>query len=714
MVLPPRLRGSTHLFSFLSVLASSRNSLRHRPIRSAFHSRNQTFSSAAVLRKQRATHGASAKSYKNLQLQPEDREYIRNQYNPMKPKRLRTEEDFLKALRANGYVPAIDRVDEMLDMNRSPFQSKDHFDKVTLALLLSSAKSANGEIRNPYRIPGLSAGQNPVRTRTDDPAVPLPAHYFFLFPDDTNWHTISKNFPLPEPPRPWHPIKMTGLKQDYTREEVARRLEWSQVQNAKMLRNGYNWAAPDPASYKYLAELPPPPPPVIRECNTCKKPRFLMRFWNFFTQRWQHVSAPHRPLDCQTHQKGGGGRLMYAPKGTKIGGLSPSKVEDKGWIEEETVLRLLFRSGFIALPSINPLLGETLARAAMNGGDSWPWIRRNDITRWALRGGRKNGLIDLSKVTRMDQVEKAREKQQQQFLEEHSEFLDRVKETLKTHPITPEELANIPPGQFYPYTHPAVDVWRKFEMGKVEALRTEKEAAKKLKAASRKALQQKLVHVDHILEEMKKTKAEILLIERGQGETWVNPQWAKLGSADRAGIISNKQNQDHVLFTNKSVDMPPIYSRFDYRSASPEKHKDTTASRWLDNANTPTNDSPTSLDDMSQRLHKNGVGEEYKELISCENREDEPARKQPAFRKTPLPAYHLYHQRFQENLQAKITKLDPDIEEEKDLRDYMTALVEGLQKEKEEYELALVNTREDPATRNLENDGSEPKLQSKI
>lgn len=764
MALPRRLQGCTHFFSFLSVLASSRNSIHPHSMRSIPRLGNRNLSSTTPPRQAKVSHGASAKAYKKLQLQPEDRAYIRKQYDETKPKRLRTQDDFLKALRAHGYVPAIDRVEEMLDVNRSPYQSKDEFDKITLGLLLSSARSANGEIRNPYKIPNCSAGQNPVRTHESNFAKPMPAHLYFLFPDDTNWHTISKYFPLPEPPRPWHPITMVGLKQDYTREEVARRLEWSLVQNAKKLRNGYNWPAPDPASYKYMEELPPPPPPVIRECNTCKKPRYLMRFWNFFVQRWQHVSAPHRPIDCSTHKKGGVGRLMYAPKGTKVGGLSPSKVEDKEWIEEEVAVKLLFRSGFIALPTVNPVLGETLARAAMNGGDDWPWIRAADVKRWAVRGGRRNGLVDLSTVTRMSKVEEARKTQQQQFLEEHAEFLDEIRETLKKYPITPEKLANIPPGQFYPPDHAAVDLWRRFEMKKVNVLRVETKAASKAKSENRKALQRKLDQVDRVLEEMKKTKAEILMIERGQGETWVNPDWVRLKTSDRAELVASGENLDHVIVSNKGHVPSPIYNRWDDKRKD-EMHiletpkKLTAPSRWLDRAPgsaiaenadgvdvavgssavtnvrdgqvsmasggpPPANDSSNAAGPVDESLNERDVVEEsssgFRGFIPLPRCENERATKPPAFRATPQKTYRLYKERFRESLEARTFRLNPNIEEERAQRDRIRERLErserrAIQREEDAFALkeAMLwsNTGGDPDAGSSESHkvGSEPK-----
>ncbi|KAK6535065.1 hypothetical protein TWF281_006363 [Arthrobotrys megalospora] len=570
MALPRRLQGCTHLFSFLSVLASSRNRIRPHSVRPVFSFRDRIGSSRAS-----SSMFNSKKPYKKLQLQPKDRAYIEQQYDPSKPKRLRTEADFLQALRAHGYVPAVDRVDEMLDMNRSPFQSKEEFDKLTLGLLLRSARSANGDIRNPYKIPGFSAGQNPVRTKNGEFPTLRPPHFYFLFPDDTNWSILNKVFPLQEPPRPWHPVSMIGLKQDYTREEVARRLEWSQVQNAKRLRNGYGWPAPDPATYKYLDRLPPPPPPVMRDCNTCKKPRYLLRFWNFYFQRWQHVSSPHRPGDCTAHRKGGGGRLMYAPKGTKIGGLNPSAVENKEWIEEETAVKLLFRSALIQLPTVNPVLGQILGEASINNGKIWKWTDIDDVHRWALRGGRQNGLVNLTKVTRMTQVETARKEQQLQFLEDHKELLNEIREILKEDPITPEDLEKIPLGQFYPQGHPAVGAWRSYEFAKVKEQRYRIRRDARADAELQKKIKAKLREVDQVLEEMKVTKAEILMLERGQGETWGDREFSSLRTRDRAEKIQSGFNLDRMIIEAETPgrqardpDAPAPYSRWDAPSYS--------------------------------------------------------------------------------------------------------------------------------------------------
>ncbi|KAK6521905.1 hypothetical protein TWF506_002106 [Arthrobotrys conoides] len=750
MSLPRRFQGCTHLFSFLSVLASSRNSIHIHSIKSIPRIGNRNLSFTTPLCKRaKVPHGASAKAYKILQLAPGDRDYINKFYDPSKPKRLRTQQDFLKALRNHGYVPAIDRVDEMLDPNRSPFQSKDEFDKLTLGLLLSSAKSANGEIRNPYRIPGWSAGQNPVVTREHETAAFLPPQLYFLFPDDTNWATISKLFPLPEPPRPWHPVKMIGMKQDYTREEVARRLEWSQVQNAKKIRNGYNWPAPDPASYKAMTELPPPPPPVIRACNNCQKPRYLMRFWNFFIQRWQHVAAPHRPIDCAAHKSGGGGRLMYAPKGTKIGSQNPSKVEDKEWIEEETAVRLLFRCGFVALPTINPLNGENLALAAVNKGDNWPWTRDLDVNRWALRGGRKNGLVDLSKVKTMDQFEAARKEQQQQFLDENADFLEEIREVLKEHPITPESLAEIPPGQFYPRGHPAVDMWQKFEMEKVRAHRAENKAKMGLKTANRKALRKKLMMVDKVLAEMKKTKAEILLIESGLGESWVDPIWANLKTIRRSEIISKKENKsNHILITASKEDFQTHgftqWGRADPNEIvnDPTSLKETfTPKGWLSRAAGSTNGNvddvggtpfgETPLDPQQARAPNFSVnrtfGSESQKPISTLECGEETEEKPPPFRTTPRDLKSLYRERFRDNLAAKSLMLNPNIEEEEieigrikeRLQHFEKRSVQrAIQREEDAFTLKQAmlwaNTRVNPATDDVESHKIEPEYQDKI
>ncbi|KAF3083316.1 hypothetical protein TWF569_005782 [Orbilia oligospora] len=762
MSLPRRLQGCTHLFSFLSVLASSRNSIHTHSIRSIPRIGNRNFSFAASVRKQqKVIHGASATAHKKLQLRPEDRDYINQYYDHSKPKRLRTQEDFLNALRKHGYVPAIDRVDEMLDMNRSPFQSKDEFDKITLGLLLTSSKSANGEIRNPYKIPDLSTGQNPVRTRQGKLAGPLAPRFYFLFPDDTNWHTINQLFPLQEPPRPWHPIVMAGMKQDYTREEVARRIEWSQIQNAKKLRNGYGWAAPDPASYKHMDELPPPPPPVIRECNVCKKPRYLMRFWNFFVQRWQHVGAPHRPIDCEGHRKGGGGRLMYAPKGTRIGGQNPAKIEDKEWIEEETAVRLLFRSGFVALPSVSPVIGEDFARAAMNGGDHWPWIRNHDVKRWALRGGRKNGLIDLSKVNRMSKVEDARKEQQQQFLEEHAHFLDKIREVLKEHPITPENLAKIPPGQFYPEDHQAVDMWYDFEMQKTNAIRAETRSANDKKADNRRLLRQKLRQISLVLEEMKKTKAEILLIESGQGESWADPTWSKLNTRERGEIISSQENLEHIIVAPTDHQKnPQIFAPWG-RSAQDEildgttrLNKSFTPTGWLSKAAQPITDNidrvdkaidhHTLTDSLDKALfqapegpaptegtppHPQSTGVSNFSLhsysspprpVSFSIYEDETETKSASFRTTPQELDNLYRNRFRKELEAKTFKLNPNIEKEEMERRRIKERLEKSEKRairREEEAFALKeamlwsNTRGDPAVDGLQ---TESECQDKI
>ncbi|KAF3925878.1 hypothetical protein ABW20_dc0104301 [Dactylellina cionopaga] len=451
--------------------------------------------------------------------------------------RLRTENDVLRALRDNGYVPAVDRVDEMLDMNRSPFQTIDEFDKITLGLLMKSARTVDGGIRNPYRIPHLVAGQNPVRAHNGKYPRYLPPTRFFLFPDDTNWQTISHYFPLREPPRPWHPVVMMGLKQDYSKEEVARRLEWSKVQNAKRFRNGYHWPPPDPTTYEFLETLPPPPPPVIRACNTCHKPRYLMRFWNFYFQRWQHVTSPHRPYDCGGHQRGTCGRLMYAPKGTKINGTKSSQVENKEWIDEETAIKLLFRSAFIPLPAVNADLGIFLAKASINAGDFWDWTSSRDVERWALRGGRSNGLVNLVNVKKMEGVEAARAQQQEQFMTHHAALLEAVRELLKEHPITPKAAAKIPPGQFYPENHPAVSLWREYETSLLRTnMEDRKEKGKNLRTLKNQ-IQSKLALYDKALEEMKVTKAEILLLERGQGEVWADPNFISLPSEERVEIL---------------------------------------------------------------------------------------------------------------------------------------------------------------------------------
>ncbi|KAK6506604.1 hypothetical protein TWF481_005062 [Arthrobotrys musiformis] len=701
MALPRRLQRCTHLFSFLSVLASSRNGTRSHSIRPVFHLGNRGFSSTASLSAMRnISHGASAKAYKKLQLQPKDRETINEYYDKSKPKALRTEEDFLKALRQHGYVPAIDRVDEMLDSGRSPFQSKDQFDKITLGLLLRSAKSANGNIRNPYRVPGRSAGQNPVVTNKGTFAKPAPVSHYLLFPDDTNWTFLSEHFPLREPPRPWHPVAMVGLQQDYTREEVARRLEWSQVQNAKKIRNGYGWPSPDPNSYKYLGELPPPPPPVIRECNLCKRPRYLMRFWNFFVQRWQHVAAPHRPSDCGGHSRGMTGRLMYAPKGTKIGGLLPSKVEDKEWIEEETAVRLLFRCGFIELPTVNKVIGNMFAEAAINDAKLWPWARAGDVKRWALRGGRKNGLLDLSAVQRTAQIEDARKEQQSQFLEENREFLEKVREILKEHPIKAEDLAKIPLGQFYPKNHQAVDAWQQYELEKFEAHRSKTRSAAAKKSGHQKLLKKKLEEIDEALKQVEQTKAEIVMIEGGLGESWISPGWSRLATHTRAEQI---MATDGILVSEKLAHPPPpAYSR--WRSGDPVE-RELVPRRWMERAagsnppeDTDSDDtvSPTNpgLAVTNPGFSANPPDIQSQISIKREIRASEGPEKLPAFTKAPEDLFNLYQDRFIGEMRAKGDLLNPEIDSERIELERIRSRVEGRERKAIEREEAAFRLRE--------------------
>ncbi|KAJ6265066.1 hypothetical protein Dda_1221 [Drechslerella dactyloides] len=473
----------------------------------------------------------------HLVLHPKDKDRIQSSLDYYKPKRLRTEKEVFAALRKHGYIPAVDRIDEMLDMNRSPFQTANEFDKITLGLLLKSAKTVDGGIRNPYKIPHLPAGVNPVRTKKGKYPRQLGPTRWFLFPDDTNWENISSYFPLREPPRPWHPTVMMGLKQDYSKEEVARRLEWSKVQNAKKLRNNYHWSPPDPASYPHINSLPPPPPPVIRACNTCHQPRYLMRFWNFYYQRWQHVSSPHRAHDCYGVKTGSAGRLMYAPPRTKIGDVKATKIENKDWIEEETAVKLLFRSGFIPLPTINPELGKIMSQASKCAGDYWSFIAAQDIGRWAVRGGRMNGLVDLTDVRKLDGVEAARKLQHGKFTEKKAAVIQQAQELLESQPIAPKVAAALPQGQLYPFGHPAAEVWLRHERGLHATARMQSISAQRKKKLLKAKIKAKLAEYERVLEEMKMTKAEITLLESGQGEVWINPEFAALEKREQVDFL---------------------------------------------------------------------------------------------------------------------------------------------------------------------------------
>ncbi|KAK6535702.1 hypothetical protein TWF694_002152 [Orbilia ellipsospora] len=499
----------------------------------------------------------TGRSIRRLVLTNEDKAFIKSKFTRTIPRRLRSENDILQALRDHGYVPAIDRVEEMLDTTRSPLQSIDEFDKITLGLLMRMAKTVDGGIRNPYKIPNLNTGQNPVKMRNKKMAKPTQVNKWFLFPDDTNWTYISKHFPLLEPPRPWHPIIMHGLKQDYSKEEVARRLEWSMVQNAKRFRNGYHYPPPDAAKYEILTNLPLPPPPVIRTCNVCKKPRYLLRFWNFYYQRWQHVNSPHRPGDCDGHKRGTSGRLMYAPPGTKIGNQKASQVEDKEWIDEETAVKILFRSNFIILPTVNPEIGKIFAKASMCSPETWPWTRAGEGERWALRGGRMNGLVDLSDVKKLSKLEEAREKQTEAFMTEHKALLNKIAELLQTHPITAEEAAALPSGQLYPAGHPAVALWSRWEQKLYKTKLAETAETTRKRQTLRQTLDNKVVEYDAVLDELKRTEAELLMLESGQGESWVDPAFIKLKPWERRELLEKEGDINEEDTHWDSSERPP-------------------------------------------------------------------------------------------------------------------------------------------------------------
>ncbi|KAF3933248.1 hypothetical protein ABW19_dt0205746 [Dactylella cylindrospora] len=562
MSLPLQLRGATHLFSFLSLLASSRNATHSQCCRHLGRSYAQPpLRTPGIFISRRwypSTRPArTGRAVRALSLSPNDKERIKEMFSVKKPRSLRTEKEYNEALLNHGYVPAIYRIDEMLDMDRSPYQAPDIFDKITLGLLLKTSRTIDGGIRNPYRIPDYPAGQNPVRTKNRKfPNYMSPARYF-LFPDETNWSSISGYFPLSEPPRPWHPIVMSGMKQEYSKEEVARRLEWSMVRNAKCMRNGYHWAAPDPATYQILQKLPPPPPPVIRGCNTCHKPRYLMRFWNFYYQKWQHVTSPHRPDDCGGHARGSCGRIMYAPPKTKIGNTRASQIEDKDWIDEETAIQLLFRSGFIALPKINPELGKVMSQAGRNSLENYDWIKGSDALRWGMRGGRANGLVDLTNVRRMEDVEEAREEQREKFMKENEDVLQRAQRILQETPITPTQQATIPDGYLYPEDHEVTKYWKSVDWHRFAATRHEARDKKMEKLALKRELKAKLKEYEEVLEEMKVTKARILLLERGEGEVWADPDHsgmtkrekmeeflARKTPEERKGFIEQQPNPD--------------------------------------------------------------------------------------------------------------------------------------------------------------------------
>ncbi|KAK6349404.1 hypothetical protein TWF696_005690 [Orbilia brochopaga] len=545
------------LTGFIGLRAASRNS----PLWSSYY-RRTTFSpsllsahvhiqttSPATNQSKTADAGPRPKIIftrpgQHLVLGPKDKDRIQSSLDYNKPKRLRTEKEVFAALRENGYTPAVDRIDEMLDMNRSPFQTVDEFDKITLGLLLKSAKTVDGGIRNPYKIPHLPAGVNPVRTRKGLYPKQCGPPRWFLFPDSTNHTHITTFFPLREPPRPWHPTVMMGLKQDYSKEEVARRLEWSKVQNAKKLRNNYGWAPPDPATYPHLQTLPPPPPPVIRACNTCHQPRYLMRFWNFYYQRWQHVSSPHRALDCFSTKNGSCGRLMYAPPGTKIGGIKATKIENKDWIEEETAIKLLFRSGFIPLPTINAELGKIMIQASKCASDYWGWIHANDIQQWALRGGRMNGLVDLTNVRKLEDVDAARKRQQKEFIEKHAKIIDQARELLEREPVSPEIAVTIPDGQLYPIGHAAANLWFRYERSVHQSRKHKDRNLEKQRKLLRQKIKGKLAKYESILEEMKVTKAEIAMLESGQGEVWINPEFAALEKSEQVQLLQRSGEFD--------------------------------------------------------------------------------------------------------------------------------------------------------------------------
>ncbi|EPS35273.1 hypothetical protein H072_11425 [Dactylellina haptotyla CBS 200.50] len=596
MILPHRLRGSSHLFSFLSLLASPRNtSTVPNCLARKTHLRSRCHPSAIVPRRYHASRSKAERTgqshppepseavkdskssdgfppglhvrrpFKKLVLDPEDRIFIRGKLNTSVPKSLRTETDVLNALRRRGYVPAVDRVEEMIDMNRSPYQKSDEFDKITLGLLLKTSKTVDGGIRNPYRVPGNPAGQNPVKVKTGLTVKMSAVHKLFLFPDDTNAGFLRKIFPLPEPPRPWHPIVMTGMKQTYNKEEVARRLEWSMVQNAKKLRNGIRWVAPDPEDYPVLKELPPPPPPVIRACNVCKKPRYLLRFWNFYYQMWQHVSSPHRPGDCDGHKRGSSGRLMFAPKGMMINGVKASLVENKEWIEEETAVKLLFRSGFIELPTVNQQLGKAFVVASRGTPEFWSWSTNGDKQVWALRGGRTNGLVDLSKVKNMSDIDAAQERQQKQFMIDNKEILEKTSALLAKNPITRSDAEKIPPGHFYPKHHPAVKLWMDHYIKASEKEHDERRLVGGKEGKARQKLKEKLVEYDQLLEDIKLTRAQILMMERGEGETWSQPEFLALPKAQKIQYLEKtgelEGNIEKDVYDIQSIDRGP-YNRY--------------------------------------------------------------------------------------------------------------------------------------------------------
>ncbi|KAF3914100.1 hypothetical protein AA313_de0205215 [Arthrobotrys entomopaga] len=536
MVSAHHLRRSSHRFTFPSLLAASKNSIA--PIYRVGQNPSIWLRSVVPQRYYPATPlRKTGRSIARLVLSAEDKAFIKSKFTRSIPKRLRSENDVLDALREHGYVPAIDRVDEMLDQTRSPHQTIDEFDKITLGLLMRTAKTVDGGIRNPYKIPGTNTGQNPILMKNRKLSRPSQIYKWFLFPDDTNWTYIYKYFPLPEPPRPWHPIVMQGFKQEYSKEEVARRLEWSMVQNAKKLRNGYHYPPPDPAKYEVIRTLPSPPPPVIRTCNVCKKPRYLLRFWNFYYQRWQHVSSPHRPGDCDGHKRGTSGRLMYAPPKTKIGSKKASQVEDKEWIDEETAVKILFRSNLLNLPSVNPEIGKIFAKASRCPPEPWPWAPNGEGDRWAMRGGRMNGLVDLSNVKESSELEKERTLQTERFKTEHNALFRRIEELMEAHPITAEQAVALPPGQMYPADHPVVELWKRWESQLYRRQVDESVNVKKKKQALQKALDAKIIEYDATLEQLKKTEAELLMMESGQGESWVDPSFIKLHPRDRIELL---------------------------------------------------------------------------------------------------------------------------------------------------------------------------------
>ncbi|KAF3915612.1 hypothetical protein ABW21_db0208000 [Orbilia brochopaga] len=228
---------------------------------------------------------------------------------------------------------------------------------------------------------------------------------------------------------------------------------------------------------------------------------------------------------------------MYAPPGTKVGGVKPSKVENKDWIDEETAVKLLFRSGFIPLPTINLELGKIMVQASKCAGDYWSWANGADIIQWALRGGRMNGLVDLTNVRTLEDVESARIAQEEQFNIKHAQIIQQVRETLKDRPIDLEIAETIPEGQLYPKDHQATSVWYHYERKLHENLKMKDRTVEKRKQQLRHKIRHKLAQYQTILEEMKVTKAEIAMLESGKGEVWINPEFASLEKFEQVQLL---------------------------------------------------------------------------------------------------------------------------------------------------------------------------------